>query len=90
MVYRYKMGYSYKIQWAFSNIRQAMSVIRAIGSRSLTVINIRESSSNRILESYNGFIQYPYGVADDETIKWIQKQRKKYGNVGVYIELLRR
>jgi len=75
------------MQWIFEKPRNAYAVIRAIGARSLTGVILRDYNF-RIIESYTSMVQYPYGLADEETIKWIKKKIAK--NPGLRIELVRK
>jgi len=78
--------YIYKMQWLCSP-KTAYKIIKAIGARSLTKITLRDRDS-KILDNYSGMVQYPYGVADDETIKYIKKQLKNDKRI-TQVELLR-
>ena len=79
--------YVYKIQWVLLP-KEAYKVIRALGVRSLDKISLMDSDYKTV-DCYTGFISFPYGLAEDKTIKYISKQIKK--NDGIrYIELLRR
>ena len=85
--------YKYKIQWLIDKDKIIKGVgikhlINILGVRSLDVINFRDYDF-KIVNNYNGFIQYPYGVAEIETLKYIKKQLKNNKNIE-YVELLRR
>jgi hypothetical protein len=83
--------YTYKIQWLFNNnsgdVKNCINVIKAIGSKSLTVINFLDENYKRV-DNYSGMISYPSGAADVVTIKYIKKicKNEKIRS----IELLRR
>ena len=80
--------YQYKIQWLFSNIKNFKKVIEILGIRSLDKIILRDIDLN-IIDEYRGFIQYPYGLAEKETLKYVRKQFKN--NNEIYcIEVLRK
>lgn len=79
--------YVYKIQWLFSNIKQLEKAIKLLGVKSLDKIVLRDYDLN-IIDNYNGFIQYPYGLAEVETIKYIKEQIKKQDVR--YFEVLRK
>lgn len=84
--------YIYKIQWLFNNntgdVKNCINVIKAIGVRGLTVINLLDEDMKKI-DTYNGFISYPSGSAEEETKKYIKKALKKNDKIR-FIELLRR
>jgi len=84
------MGYKYKIQWLFQYKKDAFKVIRAIGSKSLDIIYLRDLDGN-IVDYTQIFIQHPYGVADDVTISEINKMLARKDNQSVeLIELVRK
>ena len=92
-------SYQYKIQWLFNvqsgfvtskeQLRKDLfTIIKVLGVRSLDRIIFRDKDLG-IIDYYNSFIQYPNGVAEMETIKYIKKELKK--NDKIYcIELLRK
>jgi len=84
--------YIYKIQWLFNNntgdVKNCINVIKAIGVRGLTVINLLDEDMKKI-DTYNDFISYPSGSAEEETKKYIKKALKKNDKIR-FIELLRR
>ncbi len=83
--------YVYKMQWLFNNnkgdLNNCISVVRAIGSKSLTVINFRDENY-KIIDSYSRMVMFGYPTADKETVKAIRKACKNE-NVKS-IELLRK
>jgi hypothetical protein len=81
-------GYNYKIQWWFNDVSNACKVIRAIGARSLSEVNLRDKQTGRILANYTGMISHPYGVAEEKTVNWIRYNVGKFPNAAV--EILRR
>lgn len=87
-----KIGYNYKMQWYFGTHKEAIKsckqVIKAIGAKSLTVINFRNDKGQTIT-NYNGFISYPFGTSEVETIKHINKMLRLYTTI-TEIELIRR
>ena len=85
------VGYKYKIQWMFDKPRNAYAVLRAIGAKSLDIIYIRDARTGKVLDSYDKMMMHPYGVADDEAVKFIRNATQKhFGNIAVKVELLRR
>lgn len=91
--------YNYKIQWIFNvqsgfiapkeQLRKELySVIRALGAKSLTVINFLDANFKSI-DNYSNMVMYPYGTANRETIKYIKKVLSKNDNIAM-VELLRR
>lgn len=87
-----RISYNYKMQWAFGTHKEAVKsckqVIKAIGAKSLTVINFRDKDGKTI-DNYNGFISYGFGSDSIETVKHINKMLKKYPSI-TEIELIRR
>ena len=92
-------SYNYKIQWVFNvngnfitpinQLRKELySVIRALGAKSLTVINFLDADFKKV-DSYTSMVQYPYNLANEETIKFIKKKLKNNPNI-MQIELLRK
>ena len=75
--------YKYKIQWLLKP-KESYKIIRALGVKSFDVINLRDRDL-KIVDSYTGFIMFPYGLAEVETIKYIKKYLKKYMFVNNYI-----
>jgi len=85
--------YKYKIQWLidvnkdykFNNeIKQLLNII---GVRSLDKIVLRDNDY-KIIDTYNSFICFPYGLAEKETLKYIKKQVKKNNKI-VYVDFVR-
>ena len=68
--------YQYKIQWLFNNIEELETVIKLLGVKSLNKIVLRDIDLN-IIDEYNGFIQYPYGLAESKTVAYMKEQLKK-------------
>jgi hypothetical protein len=68
--------YQYKIQWLFNNVEELKKAIELLGVRSLDKIVLRDWGLN-IIDEYNGFIQYPYGLAEVETIKYVKELIKE-------------
>jgi glycine cleavage system pyridoxal-binding protein P len=81
------IGYQYKIQWMFNPIT-ALKIIKIIGVRSLDRICLR-NISNEIVDTYTGFLSYPEGLAEAETIKYIKKFARKHQDI-FFVELLRK
>lgn len=86
-----KIGYKYKIQWAFgthkTEIAQCKAVIKALGARSLTVINFRDENGKNI-SNYSNMVGYIKGESEKQTFKAIAEALKKYPAI-TEIELLR-
>jgi hypothetical protein len=91
--------YQYKIQWLFPIVsgfltsekdlkKELFSVIKILGARSLDKIIFRDKDL-KILDYYNGYIQFPYGSAEVEAIKYIKKALKENDKI-YYVELLRK
>jgi len=68
--------YQYKIQWLFNNIEQLETAIKILGVRSLDKIILRDLDLKSV-DNYNGFIQYPCGLAEIKTIEYMKEQIKK-------------
>ncbi|HKL23211.1 MAG TPA: hypothetical protein VJ895_00500 [Candidatus Nanoarchaeia archaeon] len=68
--------YQYKIQWLFNNIEELETAIKLLGVKSLDKIILRDFDLN-IIDEYNGFIQFPYGLSEVKTIEYIKAQIKK-------------
>lgn len=90
--------YNYKIQWLFSvkesfnedkktQLKNLFSVIKGIGSRSLTCVQFRDEEF-KIIDTYTNMFSYSYPVSDKKTISYIRKALKKFQNIS-YIELIR-
>jgi hypothetical protein len=79
-------NYVYKMQWLFEP-KTAYKVIRSIGARSLTCVTLRDLDL-KIVDTYTSMVGFPYEVADDETIKYIQRQIKKDPTIR-FVELYR-
>ena len=85
--------YNYKIQWLL-NANQLnkgkvlKQLIDILGVKSLDKIVFRDLDLN-IIDEYNGFIMFPCGVAEDETLKYVKKQLKKNEKIH-YVEVLRK
>jgi hypothetical protein len=79
--------YQYKIQWLLKP-SEAFKLFKVLGVRGFDKICLR-SLDLKILDTYTSFIQYPFGLAEEETIKYIKKQLKLNKDI-VYIEVLRR
>lgn len=86
-----KKSYVYKIQWIFNankgDLKNLYNVIHGIGVKSLTNIKFLNSDFKRI-GSYSGFISYPSGTAEVETIKAIAKAVKENKDITM-IEIYR-
>ena len=68
--------YKYKIQWLFNTVEELENAINILGVKSLDKIILRDLNL-KIIDEYNGFIQYPYGLAEHKTIEYIKEQIKK-------------
>jgi len=80
--------YVYKIQWLFNDIKSLKKAINILGVKSLDKIIVRNYDF-KIIDEYNSFIQYPYGLAENETIKYMKNLIKKNNNIK-YFEVLRK
>lgn len=83
-------SYQYKIQWLLEP-KDAYKIIKILGARSFTKIIIRNVDLD-IEDIYTGFISYPTGLAEIETIKYLKRQFKKSEkkeSLYKYIELYR-
>lgn len=91
-------AYNYKIQWLFP-IRGAAipnkqlradlyAAIRALGAKSLTVINLLDENYKTI-ESYSNMVMFPYGAATRKTIRYISKQLQNNESITM-VELIRK
>ena len=80
--------YQYKIQWLVTDTKQLKKLIEVLGVRSLTCIYLRNYDL-KIIDVYDRFIQYPYGLAEKETMKDIKKLIKNNKEIK-YIEVLRK
>lgn len=78
--------YVYKMQWLLEP-KQAYKAIKLFGARSFTYLSILNSELKRI-DQYSGFISFPYGLAEIETIKYLKRQFKN-NKEARYIELYR-
>ena len=84
--------YVYKIQWLID--RKDVFTIKfkhlmdLIGARLLDNILFRDDDY-KILDDYDGFLMYPYEVADSKTVKDVRKILKKNNKI-TFVELLRR
>jgi len=89
---RQYVSYNYKMQWAFytsnEGIKSCFALIKAVGAKSLTVINLVDVYCKRI-DDYSGMHSYPYGLADVETVKYLRNAFRKNKLIH-QIELLRR
>ena len=79
--------YKYKIQWLFDKTN-AIKAIKLIGVRNLDRVLIRDRDLN-IIDEYSGFIMHPFGVAENETCKYIRKIFRTNSSANS-VELLRR
>lgn len=79
--------YKFKIQWIFNKQEEAFKLISLLGARSFDKIILRDIDY-KIVDYYNGFIQYPEKVATEETINYIIRQMQENEKI-YYIEVLR-
>ena len=68
--------YEYKIQWLFNDIEELEKAINLLGVKSLDKIVLRDIDLN-IIDEYDGFISFPYGLAESKTIAYMKEQIKK-------------
>jgi len=84
-------SYVFKIQWVFNNnqgdVLNCINVIKAIGVKSLDVINFRDRDF-KLIENYNGFIMYDRATAEEKTIECINQAI--LNNKVTIIEILKR
>lgn len=81
------MWYNYKIQQTFNNLKTFNDFIKLFWARSLDKINLRDSQTNKIIDTYNWFIMYESNYANKETIKYFKKHFDKSCH---FIEVLRK
>ena len=71
------MWYTYKIQWAFYDKKNACKIVDILWARSFDKILFRDEN-DKIIDRYNWFIMYWSWLADDETKKYIRKMFQKW------------
>lgn len=81
------MNYKYKIQWLVNDIESLKELIKVIGVKSLDKIVCKDLKFKTI-DEYNGFIQYPYGLAEVKTIQYFEELIKEKDIS--YFEVLRK
>ena len=84
--------YNYKIQWLLTKTQVKgvgfKHLLNILGVRNLDKIVFRDLDLN-IVDDYNGFIQFPYGLAEKETLKHVKKELKNNDKI-MYVEVLRK
>jgi hypothetical protein len=75
------------MQWCFRSIESAIKLIKLIGAKSFDKICIRDYDY-KMLDYYNDFIKYPYGLAEKETIKYLKNYFKNNARAA-FIEVIR-
>ena len=81
------MYYKYKIQWAFWNRWDLFQFINLVWVRSLDVINIRDSSTSKIVDSYTSFRQYSSEVAEQKTKEYLESMEVEHEKMCKWIPL---
>lgn len=90
--------YVYKIQWLFpvigdfvtpkeKRINELFAVIKAIGARSLTVVNFMDRDM-KVIQNYTDMVMFPSETSTRNTILSIKNEIEKNDEI-IYVELLR-
>ena len=85
--YKYKIKWLLKVNKDYKFNNEIKQLLNIVGAKSLDKIVLRDNDLN-IIDSYNGFIMFPYGLGEVEVLKYIKKEVKKNDNI-FYIEFVR-